>query len=64
MKKLTKREEMIILGLLILCFGYLIGSFISLSFNIANWTESFRGLIAGSSIFGAIVALVVYHESE
>lgn len=43
----------------ILLFGYLLGSFITMSFNPAEWPESTRSLVAFlASFFGASAATV------
>jgi len=43
---------------------YLLGSFVSISFNIAYWTEFLRGLIAYSGFAISAVMFVIFYNQE
>lgn len=61
MKKITRLQWMIINGISVLLFGYIIGSFIFISFNVADWSEGGRVVISLlSTIVSAICIGITY----
>lgn len=62
MNKLSLGQQVLLVGFCTLIFGYLVGSFINVTFNITKWNETLRGIIAIFSIIASAISMAAYTD--